>query len=65
MLPHLGQGRVGGCEHKISSELKDKLVSRSIYLKYIFCDITNVSRVWPRSKAPESKTQMTSLRELL
>jgi len=28
-----GQGRVCGCEQKKASELKDKLVSRSIYRK--------------------------------
>jgi hypothetical protein len=53
-------------------ELKDKLVSRGIYRKYIFGDIAGVPRVRARSSAPETeeelcgwKTHMTPLRESL
>jgi hypothetical protein len=36
-------------------ELKDNLVTRGIYRKYIFGYIANVPRVWARSSAPETE----------
>jgi hypothetical protein len=56
----------------ISSEVKDKLVNRGIYLKYIFGDIASHPRVWAKSSAPEReeelcgcKAHVTPLRESL